>query len=52
MSFVRNMLILKHVYHLSTDMESKKTYNMPKCTPIDTNQINPTKYLMDGKEKR
>ena len=24
MSFVRNMLIIKHVHHLSTDMEGKK----------------------------
>ena len=47
MPFVRNMLIMKHVHHLSTEKEGKKPYNIPKCIPIDTNQVNPTKTI-DG----
>ena len=38
---------MKHVHHLSTEKESKKTYNIPKCIPIDTHQLNPTK-IIDG----
>ena len=38
---------MKHVPHLSTENEGKKTQNMPKCIPIDTNQHNPTK-IIDG----
>ena len=41
------MLIMKHVSPLSTDKEGKKTKNMPKCIPIDTNQLNPIK-IIDG----
>ena len=36
---------MKHVHHLSTEKEGKKNYNMPKCIPIDTNQVNPTKRI-------
>ena len=42
------MLIMKHVYHLSTEKE-RKTYNIPKCIPIDTNKVNLTKIIDDGK---
>ena len=38
---------MKHVNHLSTEMEGKKNYNMPKYIPIDTNLHNPTN-IMDG----
>ena len=41
------MLLMKNVHHLSTEKEGKKTYNMPKCIPIDTNQLDPTK-IIDG----
>ena len=41
------MLIMKHVHHLSTEMEGRKPINMSKCLPIDTSQVNPTK-IMDG----
>ena len=47
MPFVRNMLIIKHLHHLSTEKAGKKTYNMSKCIPIDTNQVNATK-IIDG----
>ena len=32
---------------LSTDKEGKKTLDVPKCMPIDTNQHTPTK-IIDG----
>ena len=48
MPFVRNMLIMKYVHHLSTEMEGK-TYNMPKCIPTDAKQVNSTK-LIDGRQ--
>ena len=51
MQFVINMLIMNHVHPLTTEMKGKKTYKLPKCMPIDTNQINPTYKLMDVKEK-
>ena len=40
-----NMLIMKHVPHLSTDKEDKKIKILPKCIPVDTNQHNLTKII-------
>ena len=45
MPFFRNMVIMKHVHHLNTEIEGKKTYHIPKYTPIVTNQVNATNII-------
>ena len=40
-----------HVHLLSTEMDGKKPTQMPKCIPMDTNPINPTKQLIDSKDE-
>ena len=47
MPFVRNMLIMKHVHHLSTEMEGKKPTICLNTKHIDTNQVTSTK-IIDG----
>ena len=40
---------MKHVSCLSTDNKGKKSLNMSKFMPIDTNQHNPTQ-IIDGRQ--